>query len=471
MTDMMAPGTFDAAALARLRAADNAHHLHPFTDHQALRNEGSRIIVGGKGCYIEDAEGNRILDGMAGLWCVNVGYGRQELIDAASKQLNALPYYNSFFKSTTVPAIELAERLIGHAPAFSNVLFGSSGSEANDTLIRLIRHYWALEGKPGRQIIIARQNAYHGSTIASASMGGMKAMHSQLHTALGGFHHIMAPYWFGEGASDEDLDSFGRRAAGALEEAILQIGPDKVAAFVGEPVQGAGGVKIAPPSYWVEIERICHKYDILLAADEVITGFGRTGHWFGHQYYGFTPDLMSVAKGISSGYLPLSAVLVGERVSKGLIERGGEFYHGYTYSGHPAACAVALANLDVIEKEQLVERVRDDTGPAFAAMLAPFASHPLVGEVRTLGLLAAIELVADKTTRQRFAGDGKVGTRCRDHCFANDFVMRAVGDTMILSPPLVIDQDDIVAMGERIQTVLDLTYADTQAGFGAPDAA
>ncbi|MFW5832818.1 MAG: aspartate aminotransferase family protein [Pseudomonadota bacterium] len=440
---------------ADLQRLDSAHHLHPFTDHAALRREGSRIIVAGHGVWIIDSDGRRILDAMSGLWCVNVGYGRDELAEVACRQMQQLPYYNSFFKTTTAPPVQLAAHLIALAPpGFSDVMFACSGSEANDTAIRVIRRYWALRGRPEKQVIISRETAYHGSTIAGASMGGMQAMHDQLHVPLPGFHHVMPPYAFEHAEPGESDEAFGLRAARAIEEAILEIGADRVAAVVGEPVMGAGGVRIPPASYWPAVEAICRHHDVLLCADEVVTGFGRLGHWFGCEALGFTPDLITVAKAITSGYQPLSAVLLNTRLSETLTA-GGEFFHGYTHSGHPVACAVALANLDILEREGLVERVRDRIGPYFAAKLRTLLDHPLVGEVRSFGLIGALELVADKPTRTRFAGNGAAGLRCRDLCFANDFVMRAVGDTMILAPPLVIEEAEIDELVVRIGRVLD----------------
>ncbi len=440
---------------AGLQRLDAAHHLHPFTDHASLRREGSRIVVGGDGVWITDSDGRRILDGMSGLWCVNVGYGRDELAEAAYRQMQQLPYYNSFFKTTNAPAVQLAANLVALAPpGFSDVMFASSGSEANDTAIRLIRHFWALQGKPEKQAIIARRTAYHGSTIAGASMGGMAPMHGQLHVPLPGFHHVMPPYAFGHAEPGEDDDAFGLRAAQAIEDAILEIGPDRVAAVVGEPVMGAGGVRIPPASYWPAVEAICRRHDVLLHADEVITGFGRLGHWFGCDAFGFTPDVVTVAKAITSGYQPLSAVMVNARLRDAFMA-GGEFFHGFTHSGHPVACAVALANLDIMQREGLVERARDHIGPYFAQALRPLADHPLVGEVRSFGLIAAIELVADKPSRRRFAGDGTVGTRCRDLCFAHDLVARAVGDTLVLAPPLVIEEAEVDELVHRIAVVLD----------------
>ncbi|MBX3568556.1 MAG: aspartate aminotransferase family protein [Rhizobiaceae bacterium] len=454
--------TYQNYSLKQLQQIDAAHHLHPFTDHKDLRAAGTRMIVRADGPFVYDAEGNEILDGMAGLWCVNIGYGRNELAEAAYKQMKELPYYNSFFRCTTPTPALLAQKIAEIAPkSLRQVFFGSSGSEANDTALRLVRHYWALEGKPEKNRIISRKNAYHGSTVAGTSLGGMENMHKQLGGAVPNIVHVMMPYAFELALPGESDHDFGLRAAKAVEDAILEAGPETVAAFIGEPVMGAGGVKIPPASYWPEIERICRKYDVLLMLDEVITGYGRTGNWFAAQTYGIEPDTMTTAKALTSGYQPLSALLVGDRIARVLEEKGGEFNHGYTYSGHPVACAVGLANLEIIEKEGLVERVRDDTGPYFAQMLRErVADHPLVGEVRSIGLMGAIEIVKDKGTRERFKPDGSAAVVIRDHAIAQGMMMRATGDTMILSPPIMWTRATVDLAGERIAKALDLALAD-----------
>ena len=439
---------------------DARHYLHPFTDFKSLAAEGTRVIERAEGVYLYDTEGHRILDGMAGLWCVNVGYGRKELAEAAFAQMQELPYYNSFFKSAHPPAIELARRLAGLTPAqFNHVFFTGSGSEANDTILRMARRYWDVRGEPGRQVIISRHNAYHGSTVAGASLGGMAAMHSQGGLPIPGIVHIEQPYWFENGV-DVTPEEYGLRAARRLAEKIESIGPENVAAFIGEPIQGAGGVIIPPSTYWPEIQRICREYGILLIADEVVCGFGRTGRWFGQEAFGFEPDFMTLAKGITSGYQPLGAVMVGDRVAQVLIDEGGEFHHGYTYSGHPVACAVALANLRILEEEGLVDRVRDDIGPYLQRRWAELGNHPLVGEARGLGLIGALELVAHKASRTFFRDRGRVGTLCRDHCFANGLVMRAVRDTMIISPPLVLSHAEADELVDKAWKCLDLTARD-----------
>ncbi len=442
------------------QAADAAHFLHPFTDFQSLAKKGSRIITRAQGIYLWDSDGHRLLDAMSGLWCVNVGYGQAALVDAAARQMRELPFYNAFFQTATLPAIALAELLAEITPPqFQHVFFTNSGSEGNDTVVRMVRRYWQLRGQPERQIIISRHNAYHGSTMAGASLGGMQGMHAQGGLPIPGISHIDQPYWIEHGQG-ESRDDFGLRAAGWLEQRILALGPDKVAAFIGEPVQGAGGVIIPPATYWPEIARICDKYGVLLVSDEVICGFGRTGQWFGCETLGFKPDLMTFAKGVTSGYLPLGGVMVGERVARLLIEQGAEFEHGFTYSGHPVACAVALANIGLIRELGLVERVRNDLGPYLAAAFAGLRDHPLVGDAETCGLMGALLLAKGRNPLTLFEADANIGMVCRGHCFANGLVMRAVGPRMIIAPPLVISHDQIDEMTALIRRCLDLTLAD-----------
>ncbi len=441
------------------QALDSAHHLHPFTDHKALRAKRSRIIARADGVYIYDADDNKILDGMSGLWCVNVGYGQKELIDAAHAQMQELPYYNSFFQCTNPPAIELASLLESISPPqFSRVFFTGSGSESNDTIVRMVRTYWDLMGQPERHTIISRKNAYHGSTVAAASLGGMAPMHKQSGLPIAGIVHIDQPYWFG---SDRALspDEFGRAAARALEDKINEIGPDKVAAFIGEPIQGAGGVIVPPDTYWPQIQRICDEYGILLISDEVITGFGRLGQWFGAEHFGTRPDFMPFAKGVTSGYLPHGGVFVGDRVADVLIEKAGEFAHGYTYSGHPAACAVAIANVRLIQRQGLVERVREDIGPYLQERWLKLVDHPLVGEARMVGLMGAIELVKNKETLERFPEKQGVGTICRDLSIEEGLVMRAVRDSMVVAPPFILSHAEADELIDKVCRALDRTHA------------
>ncbi len=446
------------------QAADARHFLHPFTDFKGLAQKGSRIISKADNIYLWDSEGHKILDGMSGLWCVNVGYGQQSRIEAAANQMAELPFYNAFFQTATMPAIELAEVLAEISPpGFEHVFFTGSGSEGNDTIVRMVRRYWDLLGSPERQIIIGRINGYHGSTMAGASLGGMSGMHAQGGLPIPNITHIEQPHWF-ELGQDMSREAFGLKAAGWLEEKILALGANKVAAFIGEPVQGAGGVIVPPSTYWPEIQRICDKYGILLVSDEVICGFGRTGNWFGCETFGFKPDLMTFAKGVSSGYIPLGGVLVGERVAKVLIDEGGEFNHGFTYSGHPTACAVALANLKLLREQHVVEHVQGDIGPYLAQRFAELNEHPLVGETQSCGMMAALQLVkgksAEKPTGTAFASDLEVGMICRKYCFANGLIMRAVGDRMIVAPPLVMTRTQIDEMMGLIRRCLDQTLAE-----------
>ncbi len=437
---------------------DRDHHLHPFTDHKDLHRKRSRIITRAEGVYIYEADGHKILDGMSGLWCVNAGYGRQELVDAAAEQMKELPYYNNFFQCAHPPSIELAALLEEVSqPQFNRVFFTGSGSEANDTIVRMVRTYWDLMGQPERHTIISRRNAYHGSTVAAASLGGMKPMHKQSGLPIPGIVHVDQPYWFG---SDRSLspEAFGVASARRIEEKIREIGPEKVAAFIGEPIQGAGGVVIPPDSYWPEVQRICDEYGILLISDEVITGFGRLGAWFGADYFGTRPDFMPFAKGITSGYLPLGGVFVSDRVADVLVDKAGEFAHGYTYSGHPAACAVAIANLKIIRDEHLVDRVRDDIGPYLQSKWSALAEHPLVGEARMVGLMGAFEIVANKEPMKRFDEKRGAGTLYRDNAIAKGVCLRAVGDTIICAPPFTLTHAEADELIDKATIALDQTH-------------
>ncbi len=442
--------------------ADAAHYLHPFTDSKALAAKGTRVITRGEGIYIYDVNGQKILDGMSGLWCVNLGYGRRELIEAATAQMTELPFYNSFFQCTHPPAIRLAELLAEVTPQhMQHVFFTGSGSEGNDTVIRMVRHYWAACGQPERTVIISRENAYHGSTMGGASLGGMAYMHKQGGLPIPGIEHIPQPYYF-EHQGNLSAEEFGIERARELERRIEAVGPQRVAAFIGEPIQGAGGVIIPPSTYWPEIKRICAKYGILLIADEVITGFGRTGQWFASDYYDLEPDLLVMAKGMSSGYLPIGGVMVADRVARVIVD-GGDFNHGFTYSGHPTCAAVAARNIELLRDERVVEHVRDVAAPYFAERLGALAEHPLVGEARTLGLLGAIELVADKRTRVRFQPAGRAGELCRDLALQNGVVMRHVNESMIIAPPLVITRDQIDELVDKATRTLDAAFTQLRA--------
>ncbi len=445
-----------------IKTTDNAHHLHPFTTHHELREKGPRVITRAEGVYIYDEDGNKILDGMAGLWCVQLGYGRQELVDAAAEAMKTLSYYNLFFQTTTPYAAKLADLIAQKTPeGLDQVFFGCSGSEAVDSAIKLIWYYWNLKGKPEKKAIIARERAYHGSTMAAASLSGLTFMQGIFDLPLPRFHHVApTPHYYGYAENGESEHDFAMRCAKAVEDKILELGPENVAAFAGEPVMGAGGLMTPPEGYWQEVERICRKYDILLWSDEVICGFGRTGEWFGCQTYDFTPDIMTMAKGISSGYQPLSAVVMNKRMADPIINADTEMAHGFTYSGHPVAAAVSIRNIELIEQLDLVGETGRKTAAYFQEKLATLNDHPLVGQTRGVGLLGALELVKNKQTRERFAPDGRAGTVCRTHCFETGVVMRAVGDTMFLCPPLVITEAEIDELIALVRTSLDKTAAE-----------
>lgn len=439
--------------------ADVDNYLHPFTDYKSLQKEKAAIITQGKGCYVWDNDGNKYLDGLAGLACVNIGYGREEIAQVAAKQINTLSYFNSFFKASNKPAIQLAEKLVEITPkGLNHVFYANSGSEANDTALRMVRNYWALEGRPEKQIMIAREMAYHGSTVAAGALSGMPPMHEQA-AVVEGIEHIQCPYQFayGRGLSEEE---FGKLAASWLEEKIQALGADKVAAFIAEPVQGAGGGKIPPKNYFFEVQKICKKYDVLLVVDEVICGFGRTGNWFASETFDIEQiDLMCLAKGVTSGYVPLSACMVNDRIANTLIDKGGEFFHGFTYSGHPLCCAIALENIRIIEEEKLVEKVASETGPYLAGKLATLADHDLVGEVRSSGLIAAVELVRDNKTLQPLSQDmDEIDSLCevfRGFCLQQGIIVRPIHSTVMMTPPLIISTEEIDFLIDRFLSALN----------------
>ena len=447
---------------AELQALDAAHHMHPFTENAALARKGVRIMKSAKGVWLTDTEGHRIIDGMAGLWCVNIGYGRRELAKVAARQMEELAYYNTFFQTSHVPAIALAAKIAEVAPAgLNHVFFAGSGSEANDTNIRMVRRYWDIKGQPEKRIIIARKNGYHGSTMGGGSLGGMSGIHKH-GGMIAGIVHIDEPNWWAQGG-DATPEDFGLARARQLEEKILELGVENVAAFIGEPIQGAGGVIVPPSTYWPEVQRICDRFGILLIADEVITGFGRTGNWFGSETYGIKPHIMTIAKGLSSGYQPIGGSIVCDELAE-VLGSHGDFNHGYTYSGHPVAAAVALENLRIIQDEKIIEHVRTVAHPYLNERWQALTDHPLVGEAKLVGLMGSIALTPNKATRAPFASEvGTVGYRCRERCFANNLIMRHVGDRMIISPPLVITPDEIDILLERARKSLDECYAGLKA--------
>ena len=446
---------------AELQALDAAHHMHPFSTQSGFSKKGARVITRAKGTRLWDSEGAEILDAMAGLWCVNIGYGRDELAEAAYRQMKELPYYNTFFQTTHVPVIALSQRLAELAPGdLNHVFYAGSGSEANDTNIRMARFYWAQKGKPEKNIIISRKNAYHGSTLGAMSLGGMSGMHAQ-GGVVQNVHHIDQPNWWSEGG-DMSPEDFGIERAQQLEKAILELGEDRVAAFIAEPIQGAGGVIVPPDSYWPELKRICDQYDILLIADEVICGFGRTGNWFGSETVGIQPHIMTIAKGLSSGYAPIGGSIVCDEVAE--VVGGDEFNHGYTYAGHPVSCAVALENLRILDEEGIVTRAREEIAPYLKEKFEGLTEHPMVGEAKIVGMMGSIALTPHKESRAAFASEtGTVGYMVRERCFANNLIMRHVGDRMIISPPLVISKEDVDLLIARAWQSLDEGMAQVKA--------
>ncbi|MBA6116836.1 aspartate aminotransferase family protein [Pseudomonas sp. NC26] len=439
------------------QASDAAHHIHAFLDQKALNAEGPRVIVGGERLHLWDSDGKRYLDGMSGLWCTQLGYGRKDLTAAAAKQMDQLAYYNMFFHTTHPAVIELSELLFSLLPGhYSHAIYTNSGSEANEVLIRTVRRYWQVVGQPTKKIMIGRWNGYHGSTLAATALGGMKFMH-EMGGLIPDVAHIDEPYWYAEGG-DLTPTEFGRRCALQLEQKILELGAENVAGFIAEPFQGAGGMIFPPESYWPEIQRICRQYDVLLCADEVIGGFGRTGEWFAHAYFGFEPDTLSIAKGLTSGYVPMGGLVLSKRIAQALVERGGVFAHGLTYSGHPVAAAVAIANLKALRDEGIVRQVKDDTGPYLQRILREvFANHPLIGQVQGTGLVAALQFAEDKGSRKRYANENDLAWQCRTYGFEEGVIIRSTLGRMIMAPALVANHGELDELVEKTRLAVDRT--------------
>ena len=440
----------------QLRQLDQQHHLHPFTDFRDYAENGGRIVSRAEHIYIYDSDGNKIQDAMSGLWCCSLGYSQDGIKKAVADQLMELPFYNNFFKCSNQPAVELATRLCEMTPAnFNKVFFTNSGSEANDTQIKFVHRYYELLGKPSKRLIISRKNAYHGSTIAAASLGGMSAMHEQTQ-GLDYIRHIEQPYWY-ELGGDMNPDEFGLWAANELAKKIDELGEDNVAAFIAEPIQGAGGVIVPPDTYWPAVQKILDERDILFISDEVICGFGRTGNLFGFQTYDTEPDLITFAKAVTNGYMPLGGSLVSDKVADVLLGHGGEFAHGLTYSGHPASCAAGLATMDVLENTPILESSSNELAPYFSQALESLVDHPVVGQVRSKGLVAAVELVKDKGSRERLAPESAGAVYTRDRAIENGLMVRQTGDAMIMSPPFVTSTEEVDALLSKLTSALDKT--------------
>ncbi len=436
---------------------DRAHLMHQL--HHPSSYGTTRVWVSGDGSLIKDSTGREYIDGLSGLWNVNVGHGRRELGEAASRQMGTLAFHSAYAGGTNEPAIALAERLSGLVyPSINTFFFTSGGAEASETSFKTARFYWKAVGKPDKFKVISRKRAYHGLTLAAMSATGLPAFWPMFEPRTPGFLHIDAPdpYRF---VSPDPAVSVGVAAANQLEEAILREGPDTVAAFIAEPVQGAGGVIVPPPDYFARIREICTKHDVLLIADEVITGFGRTGKWFGLEHYGVEPDIMQFAKGITSGYIPLGGIGVSDRVREVIngVPPGKRWMHAFTYSGHPTCCAVALANIDILERERLAERAAA-AGDRLLRGLRGLESMDAVGNVRGQGLMAAIEVVADKTTKQQFPPEAGLTQKLTDALLDRGLYTRVVMDCICLAPPLVTTDaqiDRIVnTVGETIPAVL-----------------
>ena len=421
----------------------------------------TRIMETGKGVFIRDRDGKEFLDAFAGLYCVNIGYGRSEVADAIHEQAKKLAYYHTYVGHSNEPIIRLSERIIAMAPeGMSKVYYGMSGSDANETQVKLVWYYNNVLGRPEKKKIISRQRGYHGSSVMSGSLTGLPAFHNAFDLPLPQVRHTVTPHYYWNAEPGMTEQEFSQYCANELEKMILAEGPETVAAFIGEPVLGTGGLIPPPDGYWDAIQAVLTKYDSLLIADEVVTGFGRIGADFGSLYYGIKPDLMTVAKGLTSGYLPLSGVIVGEKVWS-VLEQGSDKFgpigHGYTYSAHPLGAAAANANLDIVQGERLAENARD-TGAYFQQRLhETFDNHPLVGEARGISLLGALEFIADKNTKTRFDPNLKVGARVAGACMKQGLIARAMpnGDILGFAPPLVISRDEIDQVIDRARTAVD----------------
>ena len=438
---------------------DRQSVLHPWTSIAEHAKSGPLMITRGEGARLWDRNGREYIDGLAGLWCVDIGYGRREVADAIAAQARKLPYYHQFFSMANEPSATLAARLIEMAPwPIRRVFFGLSGSDANDSQFKIAWLYQSLRGKASKRKIIAHQRGYHGITTAAASATGLPPAHARFGLPLPGFLHVRTPYPYREAEVVPSQGSFVSQLAEELDGLIRREGADTVAAFIAEPVLGAGGVIVPPPDYYRAVQEVLRRHDVLFIADEVIAGFGRLGRPFGSQVFGIEPDLVTVAKGLTSGYAPLSACLVSERVwsvLEGEAEAMQIFGHGFTYSGHPLCTAAALANLDVMEGEKLFARAAEFGDYLAGRLDALFGDHPQVGEVRSLGLIGAVEVVEDRASGRSFAAERKVGPRVFRRCLEKGIIVRAIGDVVAFCPPYVIERDELDTVLEGCRESLD----------------
>ncbi|EJN02969.1 aminotransferase [Herbaspirillum sp. YR522] len=451
---------FVGSALAQkdYREIHVTRHLLPFEDHAFVKPEHARVMVKGEGMYVWDDHGTRFLDGMSGLWCTAVGYGEPALAQAAAQQITQLSYCSQYFLNTHAPVAELTAKLFELLPpGYSRVLYTNSGSEANDLMARSVRRFWQLAGKPEKRIMIGRRNGYHGSTATSAAMGGMEAMHAFGTLDLEEVRHIPQPYWFGYDGYLTEYE-FGQAAARELEIKLLEVGPERVAGFVAEPFQGAGGMIYPPYSYWPEIQRICRQYDILLCLDEVVSGFGRTGKWFASEHFGIHADTMTLAKGLTSGYIPMGALVLSERIADTLAHHGGPFSHGFTYQGHPVASAVALANLRLLDEGGLVAQAEHDVGLYFQYCLRDrFNGHPIVGEIQGSGMIAALQLSSNPYEKGRLEKEALVGQYCSARAMELGLVVRSSGGRIIMAPALIANRSHIDELIDKLAQAVDDT--------------
>ena len=448
--------------LTNLQTRDVETLIHPYTNLAAFRETGPLIIERGEGVRLYDVDGKDYIEGMSGLWCASLGFGNKELADAAYQQLLKLPFTHLFGGKSHDPAIELAEKLKELAPnPMSKVFFTSSGSEANDTQVKLVWYLNNARGRPKKKKIISRLKGYHGVTVASASLTGLPNNHIDFDLPLPGVLHTSCPHHYRFGLPGESEAEFTARMAHELEEMILAQGPETVAAFIAEPVMGAGGVIIPPPGYYEKIHAVLAKYDVLMIADEVICGFGRLGEMFGSPVMGMVPDTITFAKAVTSAYLPLGGVMVNEDVYQALVDQSrkiGTFGHGTTYSGHPVTAAVALKTLEIYARDNILGHVRA-VMPHFARRLAAFADHPLIGEVRCKGMVAGLEITADKKTRRSFAAKQMVAARAAAFAQEAGLITRAMGDALALCPPLIISEAELDELFEKLGRALDQTEA------------
>ncbi|MEM7252883.1 MAG: aspartate aminotransferase family protein [Pseudomonadota bacterium] len=447
-------------------ARDIAYHIHPHTNFRQHEETGSLVVAKGEGVYVYDDEGKRYLEAMAGLWCASLGFNEKRLADAAYKQMLELPYYHTFNYKTHTPIVELAERLVEMAPTkMSKVIFQSSGSEANDTAVKLVHYYNNAIGRPEKKKIISRIRGYHGTTRTAASLTGLPNMHALFDLPVAGILHTDCPHHYRFAEAGESEADFTTRLANALDAMIIEEGPETVAALIAEPVMGAGGVIVPPETYYEKIQAVLRKHDVLLIADEVICGFGRTGNMWGSQTMGMRPDILTCAKALSSSYLPISAILVRDEIYEGLKQGTLDmpFGHGFTYGGHPVSAAVAVETLKIYDEIDVVARVQG-VAPTLQTGLRTLADHPLVGEVRGVGLVAAVEMVEDKASKKAFDPARKVGTALQEMAQEDGLIVRAMGDSIAFSPPLILTAEQANEIVEKFGQALDRTWRAVQSG-------